>query len=115
MILTDHNGVPFKQENNPPAPNSPDKEILRVLRMIEVTRRAGLAELCAQLEETAKTGWSMTIDKNLPEDKAEATMIHHVGRTVENKITHRGERWIRLGASFTEALTLLKDKHDNRT
>jgi hypothetical protein len=106
--LLDANGRPYKVERDPPALNSPDREVLRVLRIVETAYRTGLPELCATLDETRQAGWSLTIDSAVPESRAEITIMSHLTRDADNKLCHKPERWVRLGSGYTEALTLIK-------
>ncbi len=112
VVIVDVNNKPIANlRNDPPKKGSPDREILRLLRIIETARRTDLADLCASLDEASKSGWSLTVDKNLPEFKAEVTLITHLDRDADNKLRHKPERWIRLGCGYLHAMKLLKENN----
>ena len=112
-VIVDVNNKPIGNlRKDPPKKNTPDREFLRVLRMVETARRTDLADLCGQLQEAAKAGWSMTISKELPEYKAVITQIMHIGRDANNCLEYKPERWLRLGSGYEEALNLLIEENE---
>jgi hypothetical protein len=108
MAIIDHNGRPVSVQRNPPMPKSPDAEMLRILRLVETAYRTGTAELCAQLDECFKAGWSLTDTADLEADKVEITIIMHMWRDADGKLRQRPERWIRMGKNYHQALAIMK-------
>jgi hypothetical protein len=109
MAIIDHNGRPVGVQRNPPMPESPDAEMLRILRLVETAYRTGTAELCAQLDECFKAGWSLTDSVELDLDKVEITIIMRMCRDADGKLRKRPERWIRMGANYRHALAIMKE------
>ncbi len=110
--LLNADGKPFNVERDPPKLNSPDREVLRVLRIVETAYRTDTAELCATLLACFNAAWGLTHDPSLPEWKAEITIVSNLSRDADNKLVNRPERWIRLGDGYLEALSLLKQERD---
>ncbi len=99
-----------KKENDPPQKNSPEREILRVLRIVETARRTSIEDLCATLHACLEAGWGVTLDDTLPEFNAEISMINNISRDVENKLIYKPQRWIRLGKGFAEAMSVMQEE-----
>ena len=112
MVLIDTNNRPIgKTVNDPPSVDSVDREVLRVIRVIEQSKRIGLPDLCAQLEEANKAGWRIMIDDGVPENNAQVTMLRHTRRSVDNKLQHKGERgWVSLGVGYADALQMVVEE-----
>ena len=109
MVLIDTNNRPIgTTKNDPPPLNSPDREFLRVLRLLETALRSGVAETCDQLQACHEGGWGITLDPAIPESQAEAVSIMRMRRDANNHLVYVPERWLGLGAGFAEALDLVK-------
>lgn len=110
MLLDAQGKVIEKTGSVAPLPkNSPEKEITKVLAMVEVAGRGDLAQCCATLDGIAQLGWNLAIDERVPEMQAEVVVIMRMRRDANNpsKITQRPERWVGLGAGFHQALQIV--------
>lgn len=113
MSLVDAAGKPLNgaKVETAPAPRgvNPTKEVSKIIRILEASRRISLEDTCSTLEAVAMSGWQLTIDEKLPTTRAEITIVSHLSRNADGQLNQVYERWVRLGSDFTQALLILKE------
>lgn len=115
MVLIDTNNRPIgnvtEKAKKEAATKTVEDTILRTLTIVETSYRRELPELCATLSEMNKSGWRLTIDSALPDEKAAVVLLGYNTRTANNTLDKKTTKgWISLGAGYADALKILAEE-----